>query len=76
MMPPLEPISSYFWESKLIGVTIMKLLPLLDRTGNVKSWVDPRSSWMVDLDGNAVELIAVDAVYGSTQMVVRRSPQE
>jgi hypothetical protein len=41
----------------------MKLLPLLDRTGNVKFWADPRSSWMVDLDGNAVALIAVDAVY-------------
>ena len=41
----------------------MKLLPLLDRTGNVKFWADPRSSWMVDLDGNAVGLIAVDAVY-------------
>jgi hypothetical protein len=41
----------------------MKLLPLLDRTGNVKYWADPRSSWMVDLDGNAVALIAVDAVY-------------
>ena len=41
----------------------MKLLPLLDRTGNVKYWADPRSSWMTDLDGNAVALIAVDAVY-------------
>jgi hypothetical protein len=41
----------------------MKLWPLLDRTGNVKFWVDPRSSWMTDLDGNAVSLIAVDAVY-------------
>jgi hypothetical protein len=41
----------------------MKLLPLLDRTGNVKFWVDPRTSWMVDLDGNAVGLIAIDAVY-------------
>jgi hypothetical protein len=41
----------------------MKLLPLLDRTGNVKIWADPRSSWMVDLDGNALGLIAVDAVY-------------
>jgi hypothetical protein len=29
----------------------------------VKLWADPRSSWMVDLDGNAVGLIAVDAVY-------------
>ena len=37
----------------------MKLLPLLDRTGNVRFWADPRSSWMVDLDGNAVALIAV-----------------
>jgi len=44
----------------------MKLLPLLDRTGNVKFWADPRSSWMVDLDGNAVALIAVDAVYART----------
>jgi hypothetical protein len=41
----------------------MKLLPLLDRTGKVKFWADPRSSWMTDLDGNAVALIAVDAVY-------------
>jgi hypothetical protein len=41
----------------------MKLLPLLDRTGNVKFWADPQSNWMVDLDGNAVGLIAVDAVY-------------
>ena len=43
----------------------MKLLPLLDRTGNVRFWADPRSCWMVDLDGNAVALIAVDAVYDS-----------
>ena len=41
----------------------MKLLPLLDRTGSVKFWADPRSSWMGDLDGNAVALIAVDAAY-------------
>jgi hypothetical protein len=41
----------------------VKLLPLLDRAGNVKFWADPRSSWMTDLDGNAVALIAVDAVY-------------
>ena len=41
----------------------MKLLPLLDRAGNVKFWADPRSSWMVDLDGNATGLIVVDAVY-------------
>jgi hypothetical protein len=39
----------------------MKLLPLIDRTGSVKFWADPRSSWMVDLDGYAVALIAVDA---------------
>jgi hypothetical protein len=42
----------------------MRLLPLLDKTGNVKFWVDPRSGWVIDLDGNAVALIAVDAVYG------------
>ena len=41
----------------------MKLLPLLDRTGNVKLWADPRTGWMTDLNGNAVALIAVDAVY-------------
>jgi hypothetical protein len=41
----------------------MKLLPLLDRSGNVKFWADPRSGWMTDLDGNGVSLIAVDAVY-------------
>ena len=41
----------------------MKLLPLLDRSGHVRFWADPRSSWMVDLDGNAVGLIAVDAVF-------------
>ena len=41
----------------------MKLLPLLDRTGNVKFWVDPRFSWITDLNGNAVALIAVDAIY-------------
>jgi hypothetical protein len=44
----------------------MKLLPLLDRTGKVKYWADPRSSWMTDLDGNAVALIAVNAVYDKT----------
>ena len=40
----------------------MKLLPLLDRTGKVKFWADPRSSWMTDLgcseftdeEGNAI----------------------
>jgi hypothetical protein len=63
MMPRVEPILSYFWKNKLNGESFMKLLPLLDRTGNVKFWADPRSSWMVDLDGNAVGLIAVDAVY-------------
>jgi len=31
----------------------MKLLPLLDRTGNVRFWVDPRSSWMTDLGCSA-----------------------
>ena len=66
MIARVEPISSACRKSRLNGESIMKLLPLLDRTGNVKFWADPRSSWMVDLDGNAVALIAVDAVYGKT----------
>jgi hypothetical protein len=44
----------------------LKLRSLLDRAGNVKYWVDPRSDWMTDLDGNAVALIAIDAVYDKT----------
>lgn len=48
------------------GESIMKLLPLLDRTGNVKYWADPRSSWMTNLTGDTVAFIAVDAVYDKT----------
>jgi hypothetical protein len=48
----------------------MKLLPLLDRTGNLKFWADPRSSWMTDLDGNAVPLIAVDGRSGGAGNIV------
>ena len=44
----------------------MKLLPLLDRTGNVKYWADPRSSWMTNLTGDTVAFIAVDAVDDKT----------
>jgi hypothetical protein len=42
----------------------LKLLPLIDRAGNVKYWADPRSGLMIDLDRNSVALITVDAVYG------------
>jgi len=48
------------------GESIMKLLPLLDRTGNVKYWADPRSSWMTNLTSDTVAFIAVDAVYDKT----------
>jgi hypothetical protein len=48
----------------------MKLLPLLDRTGNLKFWVDQRSGWMTDLDGNTVALIAVDGRGGCAGNIV------
>ena len=48
----------------------MKLLPLLDRTGNIKFWADPRSGWMNDLDGNAIALIAVDGRRGCAGKIV------
>ena len=52
------------------GELILKLLQPLDRARNVKIWADPRSSWMTDLDGNAVALIAVDGRGGCAGNIV------
>src|ERR1035437_3704551 len=70
MMAHVKPILSVSRKSKLNGESIMKLLPLVDRTSNVKYWADPRSSWMTDLDGNAVALIAVDGRVGCAGNIV------
>jgi len=29
----------------------MKLVPLLDRSGNMKAWADPGSGWIINLEG-------------------------
>ena len=29
----------------------MKLVPLLDRSGNVKAWADPGPGWIINLEG-------------------------
>jgi hypothetical protein len=54
----------------LNGEPILKLLQPLNRVGNVKFWAHPRFSWVTDLDGNAVALIAVDGLGGCAGNVV------
>jgi hypothetical protein len=41
----------------------MKLIPLLDRAGNIKVWADPRSGWVYDQKGNVSALISFDGVF-------------
>jgi integrase len=41
----------------------MKIIPLLDRAGNVKLWADPRSGWVWDLMGHVSALISFDGVF-------------
>ena len=41
----------------------MKLVPLLDRSGNVKAWANPESGWIWNLAGNVFALIAFDGVF-------------
>jgi hypothetical protein len=42
---------------------IMKLVPLLDRSGHVKAWADPRSGWVCNLAGNVFAVVAFDGVF-------------
>jgi len=42
---------------------IMKLVPLLDRSGNVKAWANPKSGWIWNWAGNVFALIAFDGVF-------------
>jgi 4-fold beta flower protein len=41
----------------------MKLIPLIDRAGNVKAWADPRSGWITDLAGNAFWFVSFDGFF-------------
>ena len=44
----------------------MKLIPLLDRTGNVKAWADRQTDWIGDLKGNVFALVGFDGVFNRT----------
>jgi len=41
----------------------MKMVPLLDRSGHVKAWADPRSGWVCNLAGNVFAVVAFDGVF-------------
>jgi len=41
----------------------MKLIPLIDRTGIVRAWVDRSSGWICNLSGDAIALIEFDGVF-------------
>ncbi len=41
----------------------MKLVPLLDHSGNVKAWANPKSGWIWNWAGNVFALIAFDGVF-------------
>ncbi len=42
----------------------MKIIPLIDRTGNVRAWADRKSGWTCNPTGNVFLLIAFDGVFG------------
>ena len=41
----------------------MKIIPLIDRTGNVKAWADPETSWIIDLTGKAFAFVSFDGIF-------------
>jgi 4-fold beta-flower domain-containing protein len=41
----------------------MKLVPLLDRSGNVKAWADPGSDWIIDLAGKVFAFVSFDGIF-------------
>ena len=41
----------------------MKLVPLLDRSGNVKAWADPGSGWIIDLAGKVFAFVSFDGIF-------------
>jgi len=44
----------------------MKLIPLLDRTGNTRAWADRRTGWIADLAGRVFALVVWDGVFDRT----------
>ena len=44
----------------------MKLIPLLDRTGQVKAWADRTTGWISDLNGNMIAFLSFDGVFRAT----------
>jgi hypothetical protein len=42
---------------------IMKLVPLLDRSGRVRAWANPKTGWIWNLVGNVFALVAFDGVF-------------
>lgn len=41
----------------------MKLVPLLDRSGNVKAWADPGSGWIIDPAGKIFAFVFFDGIF-------------
>ena len=41
----------------------MKIIPLIDRTGNVRAWADPETSWIIDLTGKAFAFVSFDGIF-------------
>jgi hypothetical protein len=44
----------------------MKLIPLLDRSGNTRAWADRRTGWIADLTGRVFALVAGDGFFHRT----------
>ena len=44
----------------------MKLVPLLDRSGNVKARANPKSGWVCNLAGSVFALVAFDGFFNSS----------
>jgi hypothetical protein len=44
----------------------MKLIPLLDRTGNTRAWADRRTGWIANLAGRVFALVAWDGFFDRT----------
>jgi len=59
----LQKLSGSYRGLRREGAMIMKLVPLLDRSGNVKAWANPKSGWICNLVGNVYALVAFDGVF-------------
>ena len=44
----------------------MKLIPLLDRSGNTRAWVERKTGWISDLTGNVFAFVQFDGVFSRT----------